>query len=179
MDSSLALAGLSLLVSLLVALRTWRYSETNVRYSARNQYMNALFDIDRQLLNRPDLWAIYDDHYMAASKSAAVEDRARREAFLYYHLNLFETVFNDYNGSLTLNDRDQRFWESWQAWIVDFFRSSSEARTLFQKDIAQGIFHRQFVDHVNAIIGSLEAGTAQSLPPSIWRQSAGLRRGVT
>ena len=46
------IALISLLVSLLVALRNWWYSAVSVRYVSRNQYMNALFDIDRQLIAR-------------------------------------------------------------------------------------------------------------------------------
>ena len=61
-----AIAVVSLLVSLAVAFRNWRYSKTSVRYTYRNQYMNGVFDINRQLVNHPELWAIYDDHPMSS-----------------------------------------------------------------------------------------------------------------
>src|SRR3712207_2200100 len=94
------IAIISLLISLVVALRNWRYSDISVRYTSRNQYMNALFDIDRQLIARPELWAIYDGHEMAEQRSNDPEAKARREAFLYLHFNLFETVYIDYNKVL-------------------------------------------------------------------------------
>lgn len=71
------IAVVSLLVSLAVALRNWRYSETSVRYTSRNQYIAALFGIDRQLVNRPELWALYDDHPMSASRSNEPEAVSR------------------------------------------------------------------------------------------------------
>ncbi|MEN3327892.1 MAG: hypothetical protein V7638_2699 [Acidobacteriota bacterium] len=142
----------SLLVSLIVALRNWRYSETTVRYSARNQYMNALFDIDRQLIARPELWAIYDNHYMASALSIDAEAKARREAFIYLHLNLFETVYSDYNKTLNLTRHDTEVWRSWERWMRQFFTGSSEARAVFTKEMSQDIFASDFVGYINKII---------------------------
>lgn len=146
------IAIISLFVSLLVALRNWRYSETTVRYSARNQYMNALFDIDRQLISRPELWAIYDNHYMASELLDDAEAKARREAFIYLHLNLFETVYSDYNKILRPTKHDMEVWQSWDRWMRLFFTGSSEARALFTKEVSQKIFAGDFVVFVNKII---------------------------
>jgi hypothetical protein len=143
------IAFISLLVSLFIALRNWRFSETGVRYVARNQYMNALFDIDRQLIARPELWAIYDNHYMASARSEDPETKARREAFIYLHFNLFETVYADYNKILRLARHDTIVWQSWDRWIRQFFGGSSEARALFIKEVAQDIFSKDFVAYVN------------------------------
>ena len=88
--------------------------------------MNARFDIDRQLVNRPELWAIYDDHPMSASRSNEPEAVSRRQAFLYFHFNLFETAYNDYNKVLRRTRTDEQDWV-WDAWIRRFFRASSEA----------------------------------------------------
>jgi hypothetical protein len=147
-----AMAALSLFVSLVVAWRNWRYSETGVRYVAWNQYMNALFDLDRQLITRPELWAIFDNHELATKRAEDAESRGRREAFIYYHLNLFETVFNNYNNMLSRTRIDEQYWQSWDAWIRYFLVESREARELFTKPLPQRIFFRGFVDYANGII---------------------------
>jgi hypothetical protein len=146
------IAIISLFVSLVVAYRNWQYSDIGVRYTSRNQYMNALFDIDRQLIARPELWAIYDYHEMAAQRSSDPEARARREAFLYLHFNLFETVYIDYNKVLPRTSYESEFWRSWDAWIRQFFRGSSEARALFTREVAKDIFAGGFVGYVNKIL---------------------------
>ena len=152
-----AIAVISLLVSLLVAIRNWGYSAVSVRYVSRNQYMNALFDIDRQLITLPELWAIYDSHEMATSRSSDAAAKGRREAFLYLHLNLFETVYVDYNKILRPTRHDREFWQSWDAWMNQFFKGSSEARALFTKPMAQTVFSEAFVAYINSILRTIAA----------------------
>lgn len=110
--------------------------------------MTGLFDIDRQLVNRPELWAIYDDHPMSASRSSEPEAVSRRQAFLYFHFNLFETVYNDYNRVLRRTRTDDQYWRSWDAWIRHFFRASSEVRSLFADAVSQDVFSGDFVVHI-------------------------------
>lgn len=149
-------ASLSLLISLYVALRNWRYSETAVRYTSRNQYMNALFDIDRQLIARPELWAIYDHNALAQAKSMEPAEIARRQAFIFYHLNLFETVFSDYVKVLRLTPTDREYWDSWQRYMYDFFATSSEARAVFERGIAYEFYMSDFSRFVKSIIAHIE-----------------------
>ena len=153
------IAVISLLVSLFVALRNWRYSAVSVRYVSRNQYMNALFDIDRQLIALPELWAIYDSHEMAATRSNDAASKARRDAFLYLHLNLFETVYVYYNKILRPTPHDKEFWQSWDTWIYQFFKGSSEARALFTRPTAQ-IFSAAFVVYINCILQKIASEPA-------------------
>lgn len=161
-----AIAVVSLLVLLAVAFRTWRYSATSVRYTSRNQYVTARFDIDRQLVNRPELWAIYDDHPMSASRSNEPEAVSRRQAFLYFHFNLFETVYIDYNKVLRRTRTDEQYWRSWEAWIRHFFRASSEARSLFADAVSQDVFSGDFVVHINEVIGHMAPPREPLSPPN-------------
>lgn len=166
MDKSMlaiAISVVSLLVSLLVAFHNWSYDRTTVRFTSRNHYTNALFDIDRQLVNRPELWAIYDDHPMAAKRSMDPEAVARRDAFIYLHFNLFETVYNDYHKVLQRTQTDEQYWRSWDSWIHYFFRTSSEARNLFYNAECQDIFFGDFVLYAKTVIREV-APEATALP---------------
>lgn len=161
---AIAISVLSLLISLAVALRDWSYSKTSVRYTSRNHYTNALFDIDRQLVDRPELWAIYDDHPMAANRSMDLEAVARRDAFIYLHFNLFETVYSDYHKVLRRTQTDEQYWRSWDSWIHHFFRASAEAGSLFTNAVSQHIFFGDFVLYGNKVIS--EGGGTGSPPNS-------------
>lgn len=172
------IALISLLISLLMARRNWWYSDVGVRYVSRNQYMNALFDIDRQLIDRPELWAIYDNHEMALSRSNEAGAKARRDAFLYLHFNLFETVYVDYNKILQPTQHDNEFWKSWEAWMYQFFEGSSEARALFTRPMAQTIFSKAFVDYINSLLQKIAPERTAALIKSAEETSSG-SSGVT
>lgn len=169
---AIAISVVSLLVSLMVALRDWSYSKTSVRFTSRNHYTNALFDIDRQLVNRPELWAIYDDHPMAANRSMDPEAVARRDAFIYLHFNLFETVYNDYHKVLRRTQTDEQYWRSWDSWIHYFFRASAEARSLFANAVCQNIFFGDFVRYGNKVISEVGPEGAALPSPQSCAESA-------
>jgi hypothetical protein len=148
---SVTLAAASCAISLLVAARNWRYSERGVRVTSRGQILGALFDMDRQLIAYPELWAIFDGHFMASKRNDTPDSQARRHAFIYYNYNLFEAVYNDYNHAFVLSARDKQYWAAWESYIRQFMRSSSESRRLFQ-DTAQELFGGDFRIFMNGII---------------------------
>jgi hypothetical protein len=153
---------LALLVSAAVAFWGLRYTETTIRYGARNQYMNAVFDIDRQMVNHPGLWAIYDGHDVAKGRDTSPIESGRRQAFMYFHFNLFETVFNDYHRVLRWLPRDEQHWQSWHNWIRGFFRASSDARAEFLRAADAGIFIQDFIQYARPIVDELEKASQSS-----------------
>jgi hypothetical protein len=154
---SLILSILALVISAYVAFRNWRYTEISVGYAARNNYVNALLEIDKQLITRPELWAIYDTHYMSAARGDSLEERARREAFILFHLNLFETVFDDYKLRLRFRSMDRQYWNAWRGYVADFFRTSSEARELFRRIESKELFLPGFETFICQVIAEVEA----------------------
>jgi hypothetical protein len=153
----LAISGVALFVSVIVAIKSSRLAEVQLRYISRNHYMNALFDIDRQMLNNPSLWAIFDSHPLARNKSMDAEEQAKRQAFLLFHLNLFDNIYEDYQRRLKLRKRDREYWESWNHWIKYVMRSSSEARDLFFSCKKDGIYPEHFLMYMSTIIEGLNA----------------------
>lgn len=148
---SAAVATASFVTSIIVAIRNWRYSETGVRFTSRGQILGALFDMNRQLIAYPELWAIFDGHFVAAPDGETAEKRARRHAFIYYNFNLFEAVYNDYNHAFVLSVRDRQYWLAWDSYIREFMRSSSESRRLFQTT-AQELFAGDFRIFMNGVV---------------------------
>lgn len=128
----------------------------NLRFNAasatRNQHKNVLFDIDRQLISRPELWAIYDDHEMVSCGPSNCESKARREAFLHLYFNLFEMVYNDFHRQLGWRTHSEELWRSWDAWIREFFKRSTEARDRFGKAAAAKIYSEAFTQYARKAI---------------------------
>src|SRR5579862_4328948 len=118
----------ALVISIIGVLWNYFINQITVRYTARNQYMSVLFDIDKQLIANPKLWRIYDKYPKQEDKSPGTDESdeaGRRRAFIFYHINLFEIIFNDYhNVPLHLNKADRQFSASWNTYMKHFFTHS-------------------------------------------------------
>ena len=60
---SIAVVGMALVVSIIVAVRTRRYNRILLRATHRNNYMNALLNLSREMVGHPELWAVYDQNW--------------------------------------------------------------------------------------------------------------------
>lgn len=162
---------------------TWIYYQQTLKLSSRNNYMKELNEIDKLCIANPELWAIYDDHIMANAKSNQCSAMAKREAFIYYHFNLFEMVINDYTNVLPKTKINQDYWMSWKQYIQHFFDRSSEARTIFNKDDTAKLYSSEFVTFIHhEIVGIRPKQEVIHLPPSSpeeWLEMTVFIHGVT
>lgn len=143
-------------LALIVSLIGWNYSRINVRQTIKNSYMAALFDIDKQLTNNPILWTIYDEFPSGLTKDGDPMDKARRRAFIYHHFNLFEVTHTNYTQILFKNKIDCEFWDSMTNFIIQFFRTSAEARAIFKEDLTQELYLSDFLIFINKTIKDVE-----------------------
>jgi hypothetical protein len=146
---TLAISLLALIVSLIAAARTWKSDVATFRNAARNNYMNALFDLNRQLIAQPELWAVYDPDMLTPAAKTPLE-QVRRRAFIWYHLNVFEVVHADYstNRIASLNQVDQLYWKSWDNFVSYLLRSSAEAREIVTSDEGMAMLNSDFVAYL-------------------------------
>lgn len=112
-----------------------------------------LFDIRKILVDFPVLWAIYDSHPLSAEKNTSALEVAKREAFIYQHLNIFELVFDYYTNLIKQDDVDRACWRAWDSSILQLFHGSSEARLLFSAAKTRDIFSEDFVSYIEDCIG--------------------------
>jgi hypothetical protein len=165
----------SLGVSVYVERRAARLNESAFRRTAEHDHIAALLELDRVLISNPELWAIYDDHPLArqprtrGGRLAA----ARREAFIFSHLNIFELVHDFYHGSIHLRACDRRYWAAWDRYIRQFFRTCSEARTIFRQPRAHEIYAETFTGYAREIIRSVEGEEGVRAAPSAGRHAVG------
>ena len=124
--------------------------------------MNALLDIDRQLVTNPELWQVYGVDVAALPDDSIHPDReaGRRLAFIWYHLNLYELVFFEFHGDpVAPLDRDDRlFRDSWDGYVRSFLARSAEARELIAVDESMGLLNRDFVEYLRGCVKSVQSG---------------------
>lgn len=146
---TLAISLIALIVSLIAAARTWKSNVATFRTAARNNYMNALFDLNRQIIAQPELWSVYDPDMLESAAKTPTE-QVRRRAFIWYHLNVFEVVHADYstNRITRFNRADRLYWESWNNFVSYLLRSSAEAREIVASDEGMAMLNSEFVTYL-------------------------------
>ena len=148
---TLSASSVALVVSLLSLRRSWEFNMASLRNAARNNYMNALLDINRLLVTYPELWSTYDG---TAKASDLPEEVARRRGFIWYHLNLFETVYAAFQQHRLepLDDEERAFWDSWDVFIRSFLVQSSEARALVKSNDSMKFLNKEFTDYLRGCL---------------------------
>ena len=146
----------SLIISLYVAYRAWKFNELSTRRASRQAHVQMLFEIDKLLIQYPELWGIYDTNPLGEKRDSSPLAVARREAFLYQHFNIFYVVHDYYMNIITRDKADDDNWKSWETYLKQLFIQSTEARRLFKESRSQEIYTRQFRDVVNGILAEVE-----------------------
>ena len=118
--------------------------------------MSALFDIDKQLINNPELWTIYDNFPIGLQKSNDGKSLGQRRAFIFYHLNLFEVTHTNYTRILYKNKADREFWESMKAYMRQFLKCSTDARIIFKEPTTQELYLPEFLKLMNEIVDEVD-----------------------
>jgi len=108
-----------------------------LRTASRGEHFRLLLELDRNLIDNPELWGIYDSHPLSQIKASDPLVQSKRNAFIYLHFNLFEMVHDFYHHVISRMDKiDIMYWHEWYRYIYQFFRESSKARIIFKSSIA-------------------------------------------
>lgn len=110
--------------------------------------INMQLDIDKMLVDSPELWAIFDSHKNI--EDASPHGQAKREAFIYLHLDMFELVY-DYYKNFRLCSRWKNHWVTWERYIEEFLRSSSQARGIFANERIDRLYMPDFVCYIKGL----------------------------
>jgi hypothetical protein len=121
--------------------------------------MKMLFDVGQILVTTPDLWTVYDTHSLTLPRDPSALGGARRAAFIYQHLNVFDLVWDYYNNLIKRNRVDEDYWKAWHNYIRQFFHESSDARHLFASPRTQEIYSEGFVAYINKLIDEVPPST--------------------
>jgi len=135
---------------------TLRNNELIAKYNARNSLSSLLIDVDKQLIEWPELWCIYDNATLP--KCDSPEAKAKRDAFIYQHFNMFEAAHSYYTADekINPNTNDREYNASWNGYMSQFFNQSSDARALFESERTKNIYSARFVKEVTGLIKKLK-----------------------
>jgi hypothetical protein len=113
--------------------------------------MNAVYDLDKQMMNNPDLWTVFDGNEFGLEPKPDQESAAKRASFVYYSINLFETAYLNHRKSGVLGIlRNQESYETLDRRVRNFFRKSQTARTLWRSN--QGLYEPTFQKYLEPIV---------------------------
>lgn len=142
---TLVFSASALLVSIVVAARTRYFNRATLRAAHRSNYMNALLNLNREIVGHPELWSVYDEKWQPGAYDSPT-DTARRRAFIWYHLNLFELFYTDYHQQRNdAPDSDARqYWDAWDRYIRSFLKGSAEARAIVGNSDSMALLHGDF-----------------------------------
>jgi hypothetical protein len=146
---TIAISVIALTLSCYVAYRTSKFNDIALRRASRETHIKMLFDIKKMLVDSPELWAIYDSHPVSSKRDMSALGIAKREAFIYQHLNVFELVYDYYEKLLPKRDEvDREYWRAWKSSIQQLFHGSSEARRLFNAARSKDIYSQDFTSYI-------------------------------
>jgi hypothetical protein len=154
LDISLVISVISFIVSVITLYITYRFNRITIRNTAILEHNKLLLEIDKILIDDPKLWSIYDNH--ALSKEVDEKDltfQAKKEAFIYYYLNLFDVIFEFYHRQIVQNKNDKKQWSAWVSFIQHFLKGCSQARATIKKsyhlyDEDQGSFYKKLIEKI-------------------------------
>lgn len=159
MDAELTLkvaSGIIATIALAFSIFSFRNSRIAIRLTVKSNYMTALFEIDKQMIANPTLWAIYDSKKDLLKEPDDKNEKVKRRSFISYHFNLFEVTHSNYTQIANVADSDKEFWESMLKYIKQFLRDSSEARDFIKEPDNRELYLPAFVNLIDSIIAEIE-----------------------
>ena len=160
MDMSLIISIISFILSVLTVYITYRFNRITIRNTAILEHNKLLLEIDKILIEDPRLWSIYDDRPFSNDVEIHSDIfNAKKEAFIYYYLNLFDVIFEFYHRQIVQNRNDKKQWKAWISFMQHFLKGCSQARDTIKKsyhlyDDDQGRFYKEMITKIEMDIGS-------------------------
>ncbi len=146
------ISSISLVISTIIFFNRRSFSKTSISENIRKHYMSAVYDIDKLLISDPSLWAVYDNHPLAQTKKMDELSKGKREAFIYYWINIWETIFHDYNDNPNYFAHEDEFWSNWDNYISYFIKNSSEARELITTHVIANCYREKYIEYLKSKI---------------------------
>ena len=113
---------------------------------------------------------MYDQRAVGSTLSDTDREVYRRRSFLWYHFNLYETVWADFHThhARKLTKTDQAYWRSWDRYVQTFLSGSAEAREMVTDPQAMSLLNEEFVLYLrhtlSAVVGSGKLGLTAIKP---------------
>jgi len=145
------------------------FNDLLLRRTARHDHTNLMIQIDKALIDEPQLWAIYDDYAAVAdATSSDALDWLRREAFIYLHFNFYDIVFDFYQALGPRKDKtDIAYEKAWRRYAKDLLRGSARAREMCRDPHFDELYDTRFVSYLHDLAKEVDRELAQGSPKSL------------
>jgi hypothetical protein len=97
------------------------------------------------LMDQPKLWSIFDSHYINGEIDCGdLEFKAKKDAFIYYILNSFEIVFENFHKHPKTEN-----WDKWTNFFWLTFSDSLRFREIIRQEIASQTYSNEYTSFLN------------------------------
>lgn len=150
LDSSAWIAIISACIALFATYFSMRSYSKSIRNAARVEHNNFFQEIDKQLITDPLLWTVYNDPEILNGlvRPNTPLHFMKRKAFLYLHLNSYDSIFYFYHKIIIKNEIDRSTYTSWNNYYRDLYRKSDEFRMIVNRAIELNYYQKGFIDHL-------------------------------
>lgn len=150
----IVISALSFVNSVIFTFVLWRDNYVLLRSTARQEHNRLLLDIDKYLVDSPDLWAMWDEH--GTKSNLSPEQQMKIRQFVYLVMNVYETVYDFYHHLVRRNKADEAHWKKWHNIITEFLCSSR-----FAREVVADIKHRcnyseGFITYLENVLVSIQ-----------------------
>ncbi len=120
-------------------------------YQSEVQFTAWFGDVNRALIDYPELWELYSNDDQPLSK----ETERRVQGIVYMQCNMFATVCAHYGyGDRRLTGLEREQWDAWRRTMLSLFFESRMTRTVWQSSFARRHYHKRFVEFMDGLLSS-------------------------
>jgi hypothetical protein len=150
LDASAWAAILSAIFAFAAIIATILLNSKSVRNAARIEHNNFFQEIDKRLIEDPLLWTVYNTPQLAGGLLRPITPlhKMKRKAFLYLHLNSYDSIFYFYDKLVWKGRVDKSTFESWSEYYKNLYNNSDEFQEIVKAAIEKKYYQKDFINHL-------------------------------
>jgi hypothetical protein len=143
------------IIAAVIGLIALRINANTVRGQRIHEQIRMVLEIDKEMIGRPELWAIYEDENVPDPRETDATLPWRKKALVFSYFNMFDFVYGFYERRAWMwlkpwpYNRDRQDWRAWENYMKSFFAKSEFARGLWKSNRDSGIYPKSFTRFVN------------------------------
>lgn len=136
-----------------------QHSEAALRNTGGSTHIEMLLELDKILIERPELWSIYDEAALPAGTPGDPYIELRKEALSHYYLNMFERVFSFYSTIAPETGLNKSYMAAWKRYLAHWLKNSSIGKQQARRVLDQNIFPEHFSKLLRAALRDAGSGS--------------------
>lgn len=157
LDASAWAAIVSALLALAAIVATLALNSKSVRNSARVEHNSFFQEIDKQLVEDPYLWTVYNNPEVTGGllRPNTPLHKMKRKAFLFMHMNSYDSIYYFYHKIILRKKTDKSTLETWSEYYRYLYQHSDEFREVVHIAITKRYYQQDFINYLKKEFGIL------------------------